>query len=136
MTSWTGQIMQSWTTCKLHLYARTGARLFRVERWQCMKALLCRSSRDSREDREFYQAKTVKTHSNNLSRARPRSIKAFLLPFYPRRHSCEEMYQALSRFTILQAMGSWAGAWERGYTATISGWCLFEKIDVTSSSIH
>ena len=31
-----------------------------------MKALLCRSSRDSREDREFYQAKTVKTHSNNL----------------------------------------------------------------------
>ena len=24
------------------------------------------SSRDSREDREFYQAKTVKTHSNNL----------------------------------------------------------------------
>ena len=28
--------------------------------------LLCRSSRDSWEDREFYQAKTVKTHSNNL----------------------------------------------------------------------
>ena len=26
------------------------------------------------------------------------------------------MYQALSRFTVLQATGSWAGAWERGYT--------------------
>ena len=25
------------------------------------------------------------------------------------------MYQALSRFTVLQATGSWAGAWERGY---------------------
>ena len=28
------------------------------------------------------------------------------------------MYQALSRFTVLQAMGSWAGAWERGYDCT------------------
>ena len=27
---------------------------------------LCRSSQDSREDSELYQAKTVKTHSNNL----------------------------------------------------------------------
>ena len=51
---------------KLRPHACTGARLFRVERWQCTKALLCRSSRDSPEDREFYQAKTVKTHSNNL----------------------------------------------------------------------
>ena len=48
------------------MHARTGTRLFRVERWQCTKALLCCSSRDSQEDREFYQAKTVKTHSNNL----------------------------------------------------------------------
>ena len=54
------------TTKKLSPHARTGARLFRVERWQRTKALLCCSSRDSREDREFYQAKTVKTHSNNL----------------------------------------------------------------------
>ena len=38
----------------------------------------------------------MKTHSNNLSRARPCSIKAFILLFYPRRHSREEMYQALS----------------------------------------
>ena len=49
-----------------------------------------------------------------FSRARPRSIKAFLPPFYLWCHSCEEMYQALSRFTVLQVMGSWAGAWERG----------------------
>ena len=26
------------------------------------------------------------------------------------------MYQALSRFIALEATGSWAGAWERGYT--------------------
>ena len=31
-----------------------------------IKALLCCSSRDRQEDKEFYQAKTVKTHSNNL----------------------------------------------------------------------
>ena len=30
----------------------------------------------------------------------------------------EEMYQALSRFTILQVMGSWARAWERDYHST------------------
>ena len=56
-----------------------------------------------------------------FSRARPRSIKAFLLPFYPWRHSREEMYQALSCFTVLQATGSWAGAWERGYMKLTQG---------------
>ena len=69
MTSRTGQIMRTWATCKpqkLRLHAHTEARLFRVERWQRTKALLCRSSQDSPEDREFYQAKTVKTHNNNL----------------------------------------------------------------------
>ena len=63
------QIIRMWVTCKpkkLDPHARTGAQLFRVERWQRTKALLCHSSRDSPEDREFYQAKTVKTHSNNL----------------------------------------------------------------------
>ena len=30
------------------------------------------------------------------------------------------MYQALSRFTVLQATGSWAGAWERGYTKDVT----------------
>ena len=29
--------------------------------------------------------------------------------------SCKEMYQALSRFTVLQATGNWARAWEQGY---------------------
>ena len=61
--------MRTWATCKPQKtlpHARTGARLFQVERWQRTKALLCRSSQDSREDRDLYQAKTVKTHSNNL----------------------------------------------------------------------
>ena len=65
--SQTGQIMQTWVSCKpLYPHAHTGARLFRVERWQRTKKLLCCSSRDSQEDREFYQSKTVKTHSSNL----------------------------------------------------------------------
>ena len=81
--------------------------------------LLCRSSRDSREDRELYQAKTVKTHSNNLVVLAHVQLTAFLPPFY--RLSTRDvthvrkMYQALSRFSVLQATGSWAGAWERGY---------------------
>ena len=58
--------------------AHTAARLFWVERWQHMKALLCRSSRDSWEDREFYQAKAVKTHSNNLVML----AHVQLMPFY------------------------------------------------------
>ena len=78
----TGQIIRTWVTCKpqkkLRLHTRTGARLFRVKRWQRTKALLCCSSLDSREDREFYQAKTVKTHSNNLVVL----THAQLMPFY------------------------------------------------------
>ena len=50
--------------------ARAGARLSRVERWQCTKALLCCSS-------EFYQAKTVKTHSNNLVMLAHVQLKSF-----------------------------------------------------------
>ena len=61
MTSRTGQVIRTWASCKPQTTtptARTGA-LFRVERWQRTKAgFFCRSSRDSREDREFYQAKT------------------------------------------------------------------------------
>ena len=37
-----------------------------------------------------------------FSHAHPHSIKVFLLPFYLLRHSREEMYQALSCFTVLQ----------------------------------
>ena len=66
MTSQTGQIMQTWATCKPQKTLPTRARLFRVRRWQHTKALLCHSSQDSWEGGEFYQAKTVKTHSNNL----------------------------------------------------------------------
>ena len=70
-----------WATCKpqkIHPHACTGGRLFQVERWQHTKALLCHSSRDSREDREFYQTKTVKTHSNNLAVL----AHVQLMPFY------------------------------------------------------
>ena len=62
---------------KLRLHARTGARLFRVERWQRTKALLCCSSQDSWEDKEFYQAKTVKTHRNNLVMLAQVQLKSF-----------------------------------------------------------
>ena len=31
------------------------------------------------------------------------------------------MYQALSRFSVLQATESWAGAWERGYPTCAGG---------------
>ena len=47
-----------------------------------------------------------------FSCARPRSIKVFL----PIR---AEMYQTLSHFTVLQATGSWAWAWERGQLAGV-----------------
>ena len=50
-----------------------------------------------------------------FSHARTRSTKVFLPSFYLWCHSREETYQALSRFTVLQATGSWARAWERGY---------------------
>ena len=53
-----------------------------------------------------------------FSRARPPSNKVFLPPFYPWHHLREEMYQALSRFTVLHVTGSWARAWERGYHST------------------
>ena len=38
---------------------------------------LCHSSRDSREDKELYQAKTLKTHSNNLVVLAHVQLKAF-----------------------------------------------------------
>ena len=50
-----------------------------------------------------------------FSHARPRSIKAFLPPFYPWHYSREEMYQALSRFTYCKD-GKLGRAWE---------WCYF-----------
>ena len=63
-----GPIMWTWASHKPQttLLARTRVQLFRVERWQRMKAILCRSSRDSWEDREFLPRQTVKTHSNIL----------------------------------------------------------------------
>ena len=76
-----GKLCERWRHVnyrKLRPHARTG-----VKRQQHMKALLCRSSRDSREDREFYQAKTVKAPQQQFSHARPRSIKVLLSSFYP-----------------------------------------------------
>ena len=46
---------------------------------------------------------------------RVQRVKVFLPSFYPWCHSREKMYQALSRFIILQVTGSWVRAWERGY---------------------
>ena len=46
-------------------HVRTRVQLFRV-RWQHTKTILCCSSWDDWEDREFYQGETVKTHSNIL----------------------------------------------------------------------
>ena len=46
-----------------------------------------------------------------LGSMRPCTIKPFLPPFLSWRHSCEKRYQALSRFSILQATESWAGPW-------------------------
>ena len=104
-------------------HAQPRARVFRVERWQRTKMLLCRSPRDSREDREFLPSQDSEDIHQQFSRARPDSIKVFLPPFYPWCHSCEKMYQALSRFTVLEVTGSWAGAWERGYIYSIGiGW--------------
>ena len=117
MTSWTGQIIQTWATCKPqkkknHPHARTGARLFRVERWQHTKALLCCSLRDSQEDREFYQANTVKTHSNNLVVLAHVQFKAF---YRLSTRDVTHMRKCTRPFTVLQATGSWAGGWEQGY---------------------
>ena len=43
-----------------------------------------------------------------LGPVRPRTIKPFLPFFLSWRHSLEKRYQALSRFTVLQVMESWA----------------------------
>ena len=44
-----------------------------------------------------------------LGPVRPRTIKPFLPSFLSWRHSREKRYQALSRFTVLKVMVSWAG---------------------------
>ena len=122
VTSWTEQIMRTWATCKLQKTspARThwsttipswktavheGAFMSLFTRQSEYRVLPSQDSEDTQEQ---------------FSHAHLCSIKAFLPPFYPWRHSHEEMYQALSRFTILQATGSWAGAWERGYKWMVS----------------
>ena len=38
-----------------------------------------------------------------------RSIKSSLPSLYPLRHSCDKIFQALHRFSVLQATKSWAG---------------------------
>ena len=39
--------------------------------------LVCRSSQDNQEDREFYHGKAVKTHSNNLVMLAHVQLKSF-----------------------------------------------------------
>ena len=83
---------------------------------QRAKVLLCRSSRDSWEDSEFYQAKTVKTHSNNLVVHAHLQIKSF---YHLSTHDITYVRKCtLSRFTVLHVTGSWARAWERVYHST------------------
>ena len=119
VTSWTGQIgwhvnhkitspaHTHWSTTILSwkMAAHEGAFMLLFTRQPGGQRVL--PSQDSEDTQQQF------------SHACPRSIKAFLTPFYPWCHSCEEMYQALSRFTILQAMGRWARAWERGYTDSV-----------------
>ena len=91
MMSWTRQIMQTWTSRKppTTSFACTRALLFGVERWQHTKVILCRSLWDSWEDREFYQGKTVKTHSSIvIIFAR---VPVFLPSCYLWHHSCENV---------------------------------------------
>ena len=66
-----------------------------MERWQRTKAFLCHSSRDSQKDREFNQAKTVKTHGNISVMLAHVQLKSFYWLSTHGRHSHEEMYQAL-----------------------------------------
>ena len=57
-------------------------------------------------------------HGNNTSKVKGCWYTLYIpSPSFP--YSCEKMYQALSRFSVLQATGSWARAWERGYPVTI-----------------
>ena len=113
VTSRTGQIMRTWATCKpqktsparTHWSTTIPSRKTAAHKGAFM-SLFMRQSRGQR----VLPSQDSEDTQQQFSRARPRSIKAFLPPFYPWRHSREEMYQALSRFTVLQATGSWAGA--------------------------
>ena len=69
MTSRTGQIIRMWATCKPQKTspARTHWSMTILSRKMAAhEGAFMLLLRDSQEDREFYQAKTVNTHSNNL----------------------------------------------------------------------
>ena len=102
MTSRTGQIRRTWASHK-H-FVRTHA-------LECNYS----ESKDGKARRriyvalhktvgrtEFYHSKTVKSHSNILVMLAHVQLKFF----YPWHDSREKMYQALYRFSILQATGS------------------------------
>ena len=81
MMSQTGQIIRTWVTCKpqktspahMHWSMIIPSQKMAVHKGAFM-SLFTRQS----EDREFYQAKTAKTHSNNLVML----AHAQLMPFY------------------------------------------------------
>ena len=107
VTSWTGQIMRTWVSCKPQ------------KTWPALHALEHDYSESKDGSRRFTRqlggervlpSQDSKDALQQFSCAHPRSIKVFLPSFYPWRHSCEVMYQALSSFTVLQATGSWAWA--------------------------
>ena len=112
VTSWTGQIMQMWASCKPQktLPARTHWSTT-IPSWKMVAhkgAFMSLFTRHSGGQRVSPSQDSEDTQQQ-FSRARPRSIKVFLLAFYSWHHSHEKMHQALSRFSVPQAMGSWAG---------------------------
>ena len=77
------------------------------------------SSRDSREDREFCQAKTVKTRSNNLVVLAHVQLK----PFYcPSTHDVTHVRKCTRPSPALpycKRREAERGAWERGYHSPV-----------------
>ena len=122
VTSRTGQIMRTWATCKPQKTSPTRMHWSTtIPSWKMAAhegAFMSLFTRQSGGQRVFPSQDNEDTQQQ-FSRNRPRSINAFLPPFYPWCQSCEEMYQALSRFTVLQATASWVGG--PGNEATMYG---------------
>ena len=102
-------------------HTHTRAQLFRVERWQRTKAILCHSSQDSWEDRVLPRQNSEDAQQH-FSRTRPRLSTVFL-PVTS--HEIREKIRLPCPLllSVLQATGSWARVWERcQITASIIYW--------------
>ena len=118
VTSRVGQIMQTWGSCKPQTTLPTRTHWsMTITSWKMAAhegAFMSLFTRQSGGQRVL-PSQDSEDAQQQFSRAHPCSIKVFLPSFYPWCHSCEKMYQALSRFTVLQVTGSWARAWEWGW---------------------